>query len=175
MARNIETKVAETVLQKPVEVAFGGKQYTVPAPTLATLIVISEEVSRLPSIDKKDPLRSSIAYAQNAPLIAEIVATAILGAKALEETVETTRIVTKRYLFGLIKRKKEITEKQTIDRKAELAKSIMETLSPREAYQTMLQILGTLQLGDFFGLTTFLTEINLLRQTKVVEATQSGQ
>lgn len=172
---HIETKAANTVLQKPIEVSIGGKQYSVPAPTLATLILISESVSRLPSIDRKDPVRSSLAYAKNAPLIAEIVAIAVLGAKNLSEVVESTQTITKRYLWGLIRRDKEINVRQTIDRKAELAKCILETLTPRDTYQTLLNILGTMQLGDFFGLTTFLTEINLLRQTKVVEATQSGQ
>lgn len=172
---HIEKKAADTVLQKPIEVTIGGKQYAVPAPTLATLILVSEEVSRLPSIDRKDPVRSSLAYALNAPIFADILAIAVLGAKNLEETVETKQIVVKRLLWGLIRRKQETKVEQIVDRKAELAQHILNTLTPREMYQTLLNILGTMQLGDFFGLTTFLTEINLLRQTKVVEATQSGQ
>ena len=56
-----------------------------------------------------------------------------------------------------------------IDRKAELTRELLETQSPRELFNLTARLLKRMQIADFFGLTTFLTEINLLRQTKVEE------
>lgn len=62
------------------------------------------------------------------------------------------------------------------DRKAELAKELLENLTPSELYSLTATILQRMNLTDFFGLTTFLIEINLMRQTKVgTEATAFGQ
>ena len=46
---------------------------------------------------------------------------------------------------------------------------ILLNLSPKKLFEVITQVLTTLELSDFFGLTTFLTEINLLHQTRKVE------
>nr|UWG77753.1 MAG: hypothetical protein [Bacteriophage sp.] len=65
---------------------------------------------------------------------------------------------------------------EVIDRKAELAQELLEELTPAELYDLTVTVLQRMNLTDFFGLTTFLIEINLMRQTKVeTEATVPGQ
>lgn len=56
----------------------------------------------------------------------------------------------------------------TVDRKAELAKTLLEELTPRDLHNLTAQLLQRMQLADFFGLTTFLIEINLTRPTREV-------
>lgn len=64
---------------------------------------------------------------------------------------------------------------EVIDHKTALAKSLLEDITPRELLNLAARLLQRSQVADFFGLTTFLTEINLLRQTREVETTASGQ
>ena len=49
--KTIEEKVAETILQKDIEVTVGGKKYKAAPASTATLILASEAVSRLPEIN----------------------------------------------------------------------------------------------------------------------------
>ncbi|MEG1794851.1 MAG: hypothetical protein RR257_07530, partial [Rikenellaceae bacterium] len=92
-----------------------------------------------------------------------------LGAKNLS----TKKISEERTFFGLIKKRSE----EIIDKKTELAKKLLENLSPSEFYELTARILKTLQVADFFGLTTSLIEVNLIRQTRgvVSETTASGR
>ena len=62
---------------------------------------------------------------------------------------------------------KVVTETIEVDKKAELAKELLENFSPSELYNITATLIGNLQLGDFFGISIFLTEINLLRPTKM--------
>lgn len=176
--KTIEEKVADTILQKEIEVTVGGKIYKAAPASTATLILASEAVSRLPKInlDPEKVVEESLAVARECRPLGEIAAILILGAKNLTETIKTRQTVEKRRLWGLVKRTEEIEVEQVIDRKAELAKQILEDLSPRSLNLLVAQLLQKMELGDFFGLTTFLTEINLMRPTKVEnETTASGQ
>ena len=178
MATTIEEKVAETILQKAGEVTIGGKTYKVAPPSTATLILASEAVSRLPKInlDPEKVVEESLSVARECRPLGDIAAILILGAKNLTETVKARQMVEKRRLWGLVKWKEEVEVERVIDRKAELAKQILEDLSPRALNLLVAQLLQKMELGDFFGLTTFLTEINLMRPTKVeTKTTASGQ
>lgn len=170
MDKTIEQKVAETILQKATEVKVGDKTYSVAPPTTATLILVSEAVSQLPhlKLDEKNIVGEVLSVAKDCRVLGDVAAILILGAKGLTETV--TR---RRHVFWPFNRI-EVTE--TIDRKAELSREILDNCSPSELHNIIANLLGGLDLGDFFGLTTFLTEVNLLRQTKVeTETTASGQ
>lgn len=179
MATNtIEGKVADTILQKEIEVTVGGKIYKASPASTATLILASEAVSRLPKVNlnPEKVVEESLSVARECRPLGDIAAILILGAKNLTERVKTRQTVEKRRLWGLVKRTEEIEVEQVIDRKAELAKQILEDLSPRSLNLLVAQLLQKMELGDFFGLTTFLTEINLMRPTKVEnETTASGQ
>lgn len=176
--KTVEQQVAETILQKTDEITVGGKTYTVAPPSTATLILVSEEVSRLPHLvlDPEKVVEESLAVAKDCLPLGNIAAILILGAKNIKTTVKTRQTKEKRYLWGLIRRHVSVDVEQVYDRKAELAKELLEDYSPKSLNMLIGGLLHKMELGDFFGLTTFLTEINLLRPTKVVtEATASGQ
>lgn len=175
--KTIEEKVAETILQKADEIKVGEKVYKVAPPTTATLILASEAVSRLPKdvLDPNKVVEESLSVAKDCKALGEIAAIMILGARHLTETRKVREKREKRYLFGLIKKSGWVEVEKTIDRKAELAQELLDTYSPKDMNILVGALLQKMELGDFFGLTTFLIEINLLRPTKVeTGATASG-
>lgn len=195
MPENIESQVAKTVLQQREEIIVGGEVMEVAPPSSATLILASEEAAKLPRIklDSENIAGEVLFVAKDCRVLGDLVAILILGAKGLTEVVKVAetaektveRIVYDEYLFGLIKRPKTITEtitettykEEVIDRKAELAKKLLEDITPRELHNLTVRLLKALQIADFFGLTTSLIEINLIRQTREVvsETTASGR
>lgn len=171
----IEKKVADTILQQPQEIKVGSKTYKTAPPSTATLILVSEAVSRLPQnkIDIEEGesiVQPCLAIAQDCAAVGEIAAILILGAKGLTEVTTEKIEVQERRLFGLLNRAKVVEVQRTIDRKAELARELIENHTPKELFNIITRLLGTMQMSDFFATTTFLIEINLLRQTKVVTA-----
>ena len=162
--KHIEAQAASTILQKPEEVVVGNTTYKVAPPSTATLILVSEAVAKMPQVNLKTDniVDESLYVAKDCRIEGEIVAIMILGAKGLTETIRVRK-------WGLIPRK------ITIDKKESLAKQLLEDIAPRELMNLTSRLLQGMQIADFFGLTTFLIEINLLRQTKVVETTASGQ
>ena len=166
--QTIESKVASAILEKPVaSIELDGKTYDISPPSIATLILASEIVSGLPAVEPVS--KDKIVYwvlrnAKNYRALGDFVAVLILGAKGLSETI--TRKVVKSRLFGL--RKVEIEEKVTIDRKAELSRIILENVRPSVLFNIVIRRLNDLEVGDFFGITTSLGEINLLKPTKEV-------
>lgn len=166
----IEQRVAQTILQKATEITVGDKTYSVAPPTTATLILVSEAVSQLPhlKLDEKNIVGEVLSVAKDCSLLGDVAAILILGAKGLTETVTRRR----RFVWPF----NRLKVKETIDRKAELSREILETHSPSSLHNLIATLLGGLDLADFFALTTFLTEVNLLRQTKVeTETTAFGQ
>lgn len=195
MTEQIESQVAKTVLQQREEIIVGGEVMEVAPPSTATLILTSEAAAQLPRVklDSENIAGEVLYIAKDCRVLGDVVAILILGAKGLTETVKVPETVEKtiertvydEYMFGLIKRPKVITETITetvekevvIDRKAELAKKLLEDITPRELHNLTVRLLKALQIADFFGLTTSLIEINLIRQTREVvsETTASGQ
>lgn len=170
----IEKKVADAILQQPQEIKVGKKKYETAPPSTATLILVSEAVSRLPqhNIEVKEGdsiVQPSLAIAKDCTPMGEIAAILILGAKGLTEVVKEKIEVKERGFLGLFNRTKIVEVERTIDRKAELAREILEDHPPTEVFNIITRLLSTMQLSDFFATTTFLIEINLLRQTKVVQ------
>ena len=154
----IEQKVAQTVLQKTERITVGEKTFTVAPPSVATLILVSEAISRLPQrhLDNKKIVDESLSVARDCKVIGDIVATLILGAKK--------------------GRKCGFSALPNSIRKRRLSRMLLEELTPSELNLLLVRLLKRLQIGDFFELTTFLIEVNLLRPTKVVsETTASGQ
>lgn len=164
MQENIETKVAKTVLQQREEITVGSEIMEVAPPSTATLILVSEETAKLPHIklDSENIAGEVLYVAKDCRVLGDIVAILILGAKNLR----TTKTVEEKRLFGLITERREIT----IDNKAELAKKLLEDITPRELHNLTVRLLKALQIADFFGLSTSLIEVNLIRQTREVES-----
>jgi hypothetical protein len=163
----IESKVAQAVLQQPVEILIGDTIYQVPPPSVATLILASEAISGLPSVklDPENVAFESLYIAKDCRGIGDILAILILGAKHL---TEIKKIVKKR-LFGLLKEESEVT----IDKKKELAEKILLELSPKQVSNTFATLFSKMELAFFFGTITSLIEINQLRATKTIASGQS--
>ena len=169
MKKTIEQKVGDAVLQRPKEININGRHFTVAPPSVSTLILASEAISLLPQVqlDKAKIVEEVLFVAKDCRMLGDIAAILILGAKGLKETVTTKR----KYFFGLFTR----SVNETVDRKEELSKWLLEELDTAQLNKLIFELLKDFNLGDFFGTTTFLIEINLLRPTKVVETTASGQ
>lgn len=148
----IESKVADTILQKPMEVVVAGETYEVAPPSIATLILVSKEISKLPRYKMKDNnlMEDVLSIAKDCKPIGDIAAILILGAKKCR--------LPQNRLLKLFHRG---------NNKNELARKLLEEMTVREVQNLIAQLLQQMQLGDFFGLTTFLLEVNLIRPTKV--------
>lgn len=175
-----EQKAAQAILQKPIRIKVGKKYYNVAPPTTATLIEVSAAISDLPQfIDDHDKVvQTVLANAQDCRVLGDVLAILILGAKGL--TVERPRTITeeRKVWWGLrtVTTTKEVVEQ--VDVKAELAATLLDELSPQELNTTISNILARLGIADFFALTTFLHEVNILKPRKVVktnETTPSGR
>lgn len=169
MDNTIEQKTAQTVLQQPTQVVVGDRTYDVAPPTLKTLILASAAISQLPQeeLDHDHIVQETLYIAKNCAILGDVAAILILGAKGLKETATRPR----KGLLGLLGFKREVV----IDRQAELADYILANLAPKAIREVIMTLVQKLQLGDFFGLTTFLIDLNLLRPTKVEETTAFGQ
>lgn len=169
----IEQKVASAILERPVGVLeIAGKRYEIAAPSISTLILVSEIVSTLPivrNVPKEEIPAVVLNVAKDYGRLGDIVAVLILGRKGLteEREVEVTR--ERRFLFGLIRRKVKAKERVTVDRKAELAQIILDEVRPSVLFSVIVRRLRDMEIGDFFGITTSLSEANLLKPTAEVE------
>ena len=56
-----------------------------------------------------------------------------------------------------------------------LTRAILEEISPATLSQVISQRFLDMQVADFFGLSTSLSEINITRRTREVEETASGE
>ncbi len=173
---SIENKVADTILQKPFCVQIGEETYKVAPPSIATLILASELIAQLPGLklDSKQVMFESLFIAKDCKVLGEIVATLILGADNL--TSEKEIVVIEKHCFGLIRKKKKITVQ--IDNKAILSDKVLKKIPPSRVNTITISILNRMEIGDFFGLTASLIEVNLIRPTKPMEEAEmivSGQ
>ena len=151
----IENSVASAILEKSIDnIDIEGVTYEIAPPSTATLILISEIVATLPVVKKvpaEEIVTSVLHYARYYRPIGDIAAVLILGAKNLIEY--RTIVQEKRYL---------------VDKKAELAKIILENVSPTTLFNVVVQRLQDMEIGSFFAITTSLSEANILKPTKEV-------
>ena len=168
MEQTIESKVASAILERPVAaIEIEGVEYKIAPPSIATLILVSEVVSTLPIVretEKEDMVASVLHHAKDYRALGDLLAILILGAKGLSETI--TRTIQESRLYGLVKRDR--IETVVIDRKSELSKLILENVKPSVMLKLIVKRLRDLEVGDFFGITTSLSEANILKATKEV-------
>jgi hypothetical protein len=172
----IEQQVAGTLLEREDTITYRDREYTIAPPSVATLVLASEVVSKLPHVklDEEHVVEDSLRIAKDCTLLGDLAAVLLLGAKHIDDKVKSPQIEEKRLLWGLFRIHRN-TQK-TITRREQLAKELLEELTPTELGNLLARVIQKMQIADFFGLTTFLTEINLTRPTKVeTEATASGQ
>lgn len=147
----IETQTSNLLNDTPTTIVLGGATYQIAPPTFANLARISGEISKLEmgTIDPEHLAEDVIREARHGYQLARIIATAI------EETELATW-----YQRMWRKIRERITRTSLADR-------IYKTATPSEATQAFAEILQTLQLGDFFAFTTFLSGARVTRATKV--------
>lgn len=149
----LEARAAEVLLQKPIVVSIGGQEYKAAPPSLATLIAVSELIAELPhcSLEGKDIISETLFIARDCRIIGEIVAMLVLGAKPPQQAIIT-------HFWQRLWKKSPKNEHE------KLATKVLHELSPTELHVIMAKLLESLNLGDFFALTTFLLDINLTKK-----------
>lgn len=155
---NLEKKVVDCILQRQETITIGDKEYQLAPPTPATLILISELVATMPIIDKNnsDILSEVLSKAKDLSVLGKIAATLILGAKRIKER---NHIILKTSPF----RRKKVLEYDYI------SELILNEITNASLMKLITSRLNNMQIGDFFVLTTSLSEANLLKRTKEVE------
>ncbi|WP_424777623.1 hypothetical protein [Porphyromonas endodontalis] len=153
----IETQTNKLLNDTPTTIVVGGATYQIAPPTFANLARISSEIAQLEmgTIDPAQLAEGVLREARHGYQLARIIATAI------EETERPTRL---QRLWR--KLRERITRTTLTDR-------IYRTATPSEATQAFAEILQTLQLGDFFTFTTFLSGARITRATKVESETEA--
>lgn len=170
MEPTIEQQVAKTLLQQATEVKIGDKTYTAAPPSVATLILVSEAVSRLPhrSLDKSNIVSECLAIAKDCRFLGDVAAILLLGARHINSQASTPQTAPqspiKRFFGRLFHRQ---TGETPLTDRQRLSNELLEEMSPAQLHGLIAALLQGMELADFFALTTFLTEVNLTRQTKV--------
>lgn len=178
----LEKKVTDAILQRSSDsLEFAGNVYPITPPTPATLILISEQIAEMPEVrlDTDNLLFEVLNKAKDCKAIGKIAATLILGAKRINEhrRITVEKVVPcrafswKRLRWATTCYRKERVE---VDELEHLSTLILEECSNKTLRELVTKRLNNMQISDFFGLTTSLSEANLLKRTKEV-ATASGE
>jgi hypothetical protein len=162
MKKTIEENVAETILQQSKKIKIGDNTFNVAPTTTATLIEVSNLISKLPaiSLNQENIVLESLMIAKNCEIIGTIAATLILGVPRHTNTPSSKNNVLKRLIL-----RKSVCNENIYD---ELGKEILSTLSPHELEKLIVELLENMELSHFFAITTSLLEVNLLRASKEV-------
>lgn len=170
MKETIESKTADTILERKKEVVIGDQTYEVAPPTMATLILVSELVAQLPQtkMDPENILTETLRVAKDCAVLGDIIAVLILGEENINPETKPAR---KHPWWDFLRE----PEAKTNPRE-ELSAKILKSLGPKRTKEIAVEILKGMEIADFFGLTTSLIEVNLTKMTREVERTTvSGQ
>lgn len=155
---NIETRVADTVLQQGVGIEVGGRNYHVAPPSVATLMRVSSLTSQLPSINKdaNDDISETLRIAQDCGVLGDIFATIVLGARkpfrGLLAPIER--------LFWRVKYNR-LSKDSLFEPPSKLSQVIADCLTEQ------------MEVGFFLDITISLSETNIAKPTKT-ETTAPG-
>lgn len=156
--KTIERRTEEVILQTPRRILIGHRTYRVAQPTAATLIMLSAEISELPTgivADKElDIFTRTLRYAKDCEGVGRVAATMLVGAWLTQ--------------FGGIGR---WLCRWRVRRKARRLLAAHSSATLNAAVTTLMR---EMQVADFFALTAFLSGINITKATKA-ETTASGQ
>lgn len=178
----IEKKVTDTILQRSSDtLEIDGNIYQIAPPTPATLILISEQIAEMPEvrIDTNNILFEVLNTARDCKVLGKIAATLILGAKRIKEhhRIKVGKIVPHRvFKWRKLRCVTECYRKETVeaDELEHLSELLLDELTNQTLREVVTKRLNNMQISDFFGLTTSLSEANLLKRTKEV-VTASGE
>jgi hypothetical protein len=175
----IEKKVADAILEKATDkITIEGNDYPIAPPTTGTLILISELVATMPIVNKNaNALYEVLRTAKDLSVIGKIAATLILGAKRIKEqrkVCKTENVQHKHWSWRKLHKVTDTTTKSVKVLEVDyLAEKLIDEVETHTLNNVIVKRLGESQFGDFFVLTTSLSEVNLLKRTKEVE-TASG-
>lgn len=164
MEQTVEKKVAETLLQDVVKVTVNGKEYDIAPPSIATLVLVSGLVSLLPerNLNGNNIVQECLSLGRYGDILAEIGAVVILGARFIKDEEKSRQNANRGWISRMFGKKSK-----TLSTKERLTAEIAETMSPSKLQTLFAMVFGKMEMADFFALTTFLTEVNLLKKTKV--------
>ena len=170
--KTIEEKAAEVLLQKPLSVTIGGKEYQVAKPTLATLAEVSSILSQIRKVEnskEQNIVQEVLARAKDdVPKLALIAATLIIGGGNITYHTERREIGR---IFGIFKR----YEKVTVNNAQTLAEELARTASPAEMHVLVTKALSYQGVGFFLSTIISLGAASVTAPTKsVTEATALG-
>ena len=162
----IEKQTAEAILQSAKEtIEIGGQQWELGKPTVGTIIMASELVSQLPKfkdeLTGKDIIPEVMRVAKDAKVIGKIVALLILGAKRVMEHRKSGKRQWWRWICDWFLHRKQLREE--LDTLSDL---VLQELDSDRIFSIISNRLSNLQLGSFFGITTSLSQSNILKATK---------
>lgn len=173
--KTLEQRVVDTLVLGKLTgntLDVGGETYTFADPTPATIMMVSAEVSKMPSIDSntKNVLYEVLLKAKDARPIGRIAAILLLGAKRIKEghMVQSLRRE-KRWSWRKLRFIDTQVEGGSKTELEYLTDKILEEITTKTLASFIGKRIGEMQVGDFFGLTTSLSAINMIRATKEVE------
>lgn len=147
----VEKRVADTILQKPLEVDVGGVKYRVAPPTNATIIRLSEMVVNLPPMQKSNVFEEVLKGAKNSKIIGDIIALLVCG------EIAPLRLYSLRSIFSHFRRGCRFRK---------VRRKVLYKSSPRDTIVILSQIIKMQEIGDFFTLIVSLSNANTLKPTK---------
>ncbi len=164
----MEELVEKTVLEKEVEIILRGEKYNVAPPSIATLILFSKYVGKLPKevLNKEKPIASLMSNADKLHYLGYAIASAILGVEDFNKKCKLERSMFDRLRFW--------KETKTIPQGELLAEKINK-IEVEEVYSAFVKVLSSMKLNVFFQLTISLLEMNLTKPTREMETTVSGR
>lgn len=169
---NVQAKAAATILERKLaQVKIGDGTYAIAPPSIATLIMLSEIASGLPKageVKAENILQWVVSNAKDYSALGELAAVLVLGAKAIMEDEELGQQDGKKGVSALFNRPSTQSPKRGTLRQ-EMAKKILREVSPAQLSEIIAKSFGSLELGDFFGITTSLGAVSILTPSKEVE------
>ena len=144
--KNIEKRAADTILNEAIPIRVGKKTHYVKMVSTKTLIRISGALPDLVVNNNNDVFPETMRIAKECQFLGDILGMVIVGEKGL--FVRT--------------------------RQKMMAQKCLRELDAKQMYGYYMSIIGIAHISDFFGLTTFLLEVNILRPAQEVVTTVSG-
>lgn len=161
----MEEKVAETLLEVKKTITIGGECYQVAPPSIATLVLASKYISKIPSkeIDTESIFGSIMEYADNYQNVAKAIAVIILGYSNFDKKVIQEQ--KKRWWEFIFSLEKEIPA----ETQGEILTNKLLNANIEEIAKEFLKIISVLDVKSFFVISTSLKGMNLTKETKTEE------
>lgn len=156
----VEKKTADTILDSTFRVKIGGVTFNVASPRNSTVIRLSEMVVNLPLIETDNVLNEVLEKARHSRIIADIVALLVCG------EIEPLKVYSIISILKHIKRNRKFRKVKRL---------VLYRCSPGETINVVSTILGRQDVGSFFTLIISLKNSNILKPTREMKTTVSGQ